>query len=51
MLGETMNVFDPGYGNDIRVFTYDLCEIHEMHWEAILAATKIKIFYVKLYKY
>lgn len=44
-----MRLFYPGYRNHMRVFSYDLCEIHEMHWEAVFAATKIKIFYVEVF--
>lgn len=48
MLGEMMCLFNPKYRDSgIKVFSYDLCEIHEKHWEAVFAATKIKIFYVE----
>lgn len=47
MLGEMMRLFYPYSGDGIKVFSYDLCEIHKMHWEAVFAVTKIKIFYVE----
>lgn len=46
-LSSTIRALFPGCKPNIRVFSPDMCVIHETQWEGVFAVTTLKIFHVE----